>query len=501
LTHKTRSAKFRIAQLRNLKKGIQELAKDIDDALKTDLGREGYTNVLFETGGIEKKIDHAIENLHQWMQPDKKDTPIVLGPGRSRVVYEPLGVALIMGSWNFPFFTTIGPVIYAIAAGCCFIAKPSELAPQSSKIIKRLIVRYLDSSCYSCIEGAVKVAIAITSKPFDVILFTGSTEKGKLVAAAAAKNLVPCILELGGKSPTIIDESADLDFAAKKVVWGRYANCGQICVAPDYVLCHNKHIGKFNDLLKKYIKEFWDEGRNIKDGGHLISDFHKDRLCGLMKDHGGQVIAGNASAHEDKCLSATVVLNPDQESPLMKEEIFGPILPVFGFGSIDEAITHVNKNDKPLVLYYFGSVLSNKNKDRVENETSSGGMVVNDVLVHLLNPDLPFGGVGYSGYGKYHGEDGFKCFSNPKAVLVKPAIPADFLYPPYNASKVALIKRLMSLLVGSQCQFFKKIVKILIGLWIIKLIVTGRLTPTTVKKAWETVKMIFNMILILAKKE
>lgn len=180
--------------------------------------------------------------------------------------------------------------------------------------MKRLFVRHLDSSCYACIEGAVQVAIAITAKPFDVICFTGSTEKGKLVAAAAAKNLIPCVLELGGKSPTIVDETADVDFAAKKVVWGRYANAGQVCVAPDFVLVHEKILDKFNSLLKKYIKEFWDEGRNVKDAGRAITDWHSKRLCAMLKDHGGEVIQGNANAHEDMNLTSTVVLNPKEDS-------------------------------------------------------------------------------------------------------------------------------------------------------------------------------------------
>lgn len=194
---------------------------------------------------MEKKINHALEHLKEWMAAESVDTPMLLGPARSRIVYEPFGVALIMGSWNFPFFTTIGPLIYAIAAGNCAILKPSEMSPQCSRVMKRLLVRFLDSSAYTVIEGAVQVAIAITSKPFDVICFTGSTEKGKLVAKAASANLVPCILELGGKSPFIIDSSADIDFAAKKVVWGRFANAGQVCVAPDFVLCHEKHYEKF----------------------------------------------------------------------------------------------------------------------------------------------------------------------------------------------------------------------------------------------------------------
>jgi len=268
------------------------------------------------------------------------------------------------------------------------------------------------------------------------------------VASAAAKNLIPCILELGGKSPTIVDESADIDIAAKKVVFGRFANAGQVCVAPDFVLCHEKVIDKFNSLLKRYIKEFWDEGRNVKDAGRAITDWHTKRLCAMLKDHGGEVIQGNANAHEDFNLTATVVLNPREDSTMMKEEIFGPILPVFKFAKIDDAIKRINDGDKPLVIYYFGATFGS-NKTRVEQETSSGGYVVNDVLVHLLNPDLPFGGVGASGYGKYHGKAGFLAFSHNKAVMVRPNIPLDLLYPPYTDSKANTIERLTSILKGT----------------------------------------------------
>lgn len=448
---------------------------------------------------MEKKIDHCLEHLKEWMADESVDTPMLLGPAKSRIVWEPFGVALIMGSWNFPFFTTIGPLIYAIAAGNCAIIKPSEMSPQCSRIMKRLLTRHLDSQAYACIEGAVQVAIAITSKPFDVICFTGSTEKGKLVAAAAAKNLVPCVLELGGKSPTVVDETADIDFAARKVAWGRYANAGQICVAPDYVLVHEKVTSKFNDLLKKYIKEFWDEGRNVKDAGRAITDWHQKRLCGMLKDHGGEVIQGNANAHEDFNLTSTVVMNPNPESAMMKEEIFGPILPVFKFSKIEEAIQKINEGDKPLVLYYFGATFG-KNKTRIERETSSGGYVVNDVLVHLLNPDLPFGGVGMSGYGKYHGKAGFQAFSHNKAVMVKAPIPTDFLYPPYTKSKENLIERLQVVLKGTQKQFFKKFIYILIALWLLKKVATGKLTPTTVKQFFQTVKVIVQTIMMLMRR-
>ena len=304
---------------------------------------------------------------------------MMLGPALSKITYEPFGLVLIMGSWNYPLYTTLGPLIHAIGAGNTVIVKPSELAPHVSKATKKLFAQYLDSNCFICIEGQVEVAKALTSKKFDLICYTGSSEKGKLVAQSAARNLVPCILELGGKSPTIVDESANLDFTAQKIALGRFLNSGQTCTSPDYVFVHHTKLQKLIELLGKYITQFWDDGRNVEDMGRVVNDFHRNRLCELLRDHRGHVVIGNPNAYQDHNLTPTVILSPARDSAVMRDEIFGPILPVFPYTNLDEVIKFINEGEKPLAMYYFGSHGS-ANFKRLEKETTSGALVANEVL-------------------------------------------------------------------------------------------------------------------------
>lgn len=294
-------------------------------------------------------------------------------------------------------------------------------------------------------EGLVEVAKALTSSNFDGICFTGSTEKGKLVAAAAAKNLVPCVLELGGKCPVVVDESANLEFAAKEISRARFLNCGQTCVATDYVLLHYSVTDRFMRILEKEIKSQWKDGTNVADMGKVVNEFHHDRLKSLLKGHQGTVVIGNPDA---EFLQPTVVLNPSRESDLMKDEIFGPILPVVSYQTIDEAIKFINAGDKPLAVYYFGSTFG-KNRERLEKETSSGALVTNDTVFQIANSYLPFGGVGASGYGRYHGYEGFKQFSNAKSVFTKPPMttyPYNKVFPPFTKDKQSLIRFLIKYL-------------------------------------------------------
>lgn len=241
-THKTRPLSYRIQQLRNFKQGVRTMTTELSDAVKADLGRDQFTNWFIEINILEHELDHTIEHLHQWAKDKYVDTPMMLGPATSKISYEPFGVVLIMGSWNYPLYTLLGPMIHAMAGGNTIIIKPSEIAPHVSNAVKRLVIKYLDTNSYICIEGAVQVAIALTNKKFDLICYTGSSEKGKLVAQAAGKNLVPCILELGGKCPTVVDESANIDFAAQKIALGRFINAGQTCIAPDFVLVHHSKL-------------------------------------------------------------------------------------------------------------------------------------------------------------------------------------------------------------------------------------------------------------------
>ena len=424
------------------------MQKELQDAVKADIGRDNFVTWFMESGLLEKEIDHAISNLHKWLQPVPVDTPVFMGPAKSSIFYEPLGVVCIMGSWNFPLYTVLAPLIDVISAGNCAVLKPSEIAPNTLRKVKTLLARNLDSSTYVCLEGQVEVAKALSSSQFDCICFTGSSEKGKLVAAAAGKNLVPCILELGGKSPAIVDQGANLELAARKIVMGKFLNAGQICVSPDYILLQHSVTERFVQQLIQAIKDLSQSGANVNDLGRIVNDFHLDRVCDLMKDHQGIVIHGNQAAYEDRNLTPTVILNPSWESPLMQGEIFGPILPIINYQNIEDAIALIKKNEKPLAIYYFGS-MTGSNLRKVERGTSSGSLVVNDTLFQLVNTDLPFGGVGNSGMGRYHGYEGFKAFSNAKSLLTKPALnfyPYNRMSLPFTEDKQSLIRTVMKYL-------------------------------------------------------
>ena len=275
-----------------------------------------------------------------------------------------------------------------------------------------------------------------------MIVFTGSSAKGKLVAQSAATNLVPCLLELGGKSPCIVDETANIKYSAQKILMGKLINYGQVCVAPDYIFVHESKSAELVECLREYIKDGFNNGDTPKDSGKVINEFHYNRICDLLQDHGGEIVIGNKNTANDRDLKPTVVMNPSKDSPLMKGEIFGPILPVFTYKDIGETIKYITEEqEKPLVLYYFGTQFSTTGK-RLEKETSSGGMVVNDTCVHIFNSDLPFGGVGHSGQGRYHGEAGFKTFSNMKSILIKPTLdcfPLSLINPPYTKSTKDLL--------------------------------------------------------------
>lgn len=276
------------------------------------------------------------------MKPEERKMPIKIGMGSCYIKAEPLGVVCILGTWNVPFFTTIGPLTQVIAAGNCSMIKPSEISPFSALVIEKLITKYLDPSCFKVIQGKVQVAIKLTSLPFDFIMLTGSTRTGKLVAQAAARNLVPCLLELGGKCPTIIDETADLTLAARKIVFFKMNNCGQVCITTDYILCPKSKVEGLIEILKKFIVENYKECKTPDWSGKMINEFHYKRVCHLLKDHGGQVVYGNGNAHTDYRLTPTIILNPDRKSELMNEEIFGPLLPILTYETLDEAIDFVN---------------------------------------------------------------------------------------------------------------------------------------------------------------
>mmetsp|Transcript_44750 Transcript_44750/g.51697 ORF Transcript_44750/g.51697 Transcript_44750/m.51697 type:complete len:527 (+) Transcript_44750:48-1628(+) len=454
LTGRTKDISFRIQQLKNLARGIKELSSKIDEAVHQDIGLSPFINYMASSTPCLNEIEDCIRNVRKWSKKESVNTPVPLGPAKSYIVPEPYGVCLVLSAWNYPLVTLIPPVATAIAAGNCVIAKPSEMAPHTSKVMLELFEKYLDKDCYRVIEGQVQVAIAITKEKFDVLVFTGSPEKGRLVAKAAAENLIPCVLELGGKSPTIVDQDANIDNAAMRIITGRFLNAGQTCIAPDYCFAHKSVKEKFLNKLKEYRNKFHGEDpKKDPHYGRMINEWHANRLKEYLDDnHGGKIVFGGEVDIKSKYVAPTVVDSPSVKSKMMQDEIFGPILPVFEFTEIDDVIKFINEREKPLALYYYGGN-SNPHKERLIKETSSGAVMVNDSLFHLLNSELPFGGVGNSGYGACHGKIGFDCLSHKKPVMEKYAInmfPFNARYPPYNQSRQKLIKFLFGTFSVSQ---------------------------------------------------
>lgn len=446
LTGKTKDISFRIKQLKNLARGLKEMSAKLDEAIQKDIGLSPFMNFMASTTPCLNEIEDCIRNVRKWAKPEKTNTPLPLGPAKSYIVPEPYGVCLVLSAWNYPLITLIPPIATAIAAGNCVVAKPSEMAPHTSNVVAELFEKYMDKDCYRIIEGQVQVAIAITKEKFDVLVFTGSPEKGRLVAKAAAENLIPCVLELGGKSPTIVDRDADLDNAAMRIVTGRFLNAGQTCIAPDYCFAHKDIKEKFLAKVKEYKEKF--HGQDPKQDPHyarMINEWHTERIKSYLDEkHGGKIVFGGEVDIKQKYVAPTVVDSPSFNCKMMQDEIFGPILPVYEFSDIDTVIKFINDREKPLALYYYGSN-SSKSKERLINETSSGAVMVNDSLFHILNSELPFGGVGNSGYGACHGKQGFDCLTHKKPVMEKYAInmfPFNARYPPYTTGKQKLIKLL-----------------------------------------------------------
>ena len=424
-TKQTFDIEFRKTQLRRFGEGLRKYQDEFAKALEFDVGKSAF-DADSEITGSEWAIAHDISHVDDWAKDEAIDTPIMMAPGTCKVKPEPLGVVAVISAWNYPVLLMATPVTQAIITGNCVIAKPSELAPMTSAVMKKVFDEFLDPRFYRCVEGRLQVSIKLTSMRLDKIIFTGSTQTGRLVAQAAAKNLVPCILELGGKSPCVIDKTANIKITCNKILQARYANQGQTCIATDYVLVHDSLKDAFIAEMKSQICN------GIKDGdttqcAAVVSRNHYERICALLANHGGEVVHGNANAHKDMHLTSTVVLNPHDDCELMKEEIFGPILPVKTYTDFQEVIDYINRQEKPLVTYFFGDKDS-KNCGRLMNETSSGSFTTNEVILQVINYNLPFGGVGESGMGRYHGKKGFEELSNMKSYLMRPILD----YAPFN---------------------------------------------------------------------
>jgi len=436
-----RDLRWRRTQLEALRSMVEEQEPSILDALHADLRKSPIESYLTETSFVVGEIDHALAHFEQWAKPVKASTPIYLQPGSSRAVWEPLGVALIIGACNYPLHLTIAPLVPCIAAGNAAVLKPSELAPATSAVIAELVPEYLDTHAVAVVEGGVPETTALLEQRFDKIFFTGSGRVGRIVMAAAAKHLTPVTLELGGKSPCIVDASAKLSVAARRVAFGKYSNAGQTCVAPDYVLAHRDIVDDFVNAMADTIRDFYGpDPQQSKDYSRIVNEQHHSRLVGLLGS--GNTVVGGGYDAADLYIAPTVLRGVDPSSSVMQEEVFGPILPVLEVEDSDEAIRFVNERDRPLALYVFAE--DDKVVTRVTHTTTSGGMCVNDTVAHLAVSDLPFGGVGESGMGKYHGEWGFREFSNAKAVLSHSTfLDLGLRYPPYTEVSEKLLRKML----------------------------------------------------------
>jgi aldehyde dehydrogenase (NAD+) len=435
----TKSLAYRLQCLRQLKSTIKSMELEILEALRLDLNKSSYEGFSSEIGLIYSEISHVERMLSHWIKPQKVGSPLFLMPARSFIVKEPKGVVLIIGAWNYPFQLVLAPLIGAIAAGNCVIVKPSEIAKHSESVLIRLISKAFVPEFCVTVSGGPEVSGYLTAMNFDHIFFTGSTKVGRLVMQSAAPLLTPVTLELGGKSPCIVDADIDLSVVAKRIVHGKFYNAGQTCIAPDYLLVHKSIRSQLILELKKWIEIFL--GSNPKDSEHycrVINEFHFSRLLALLKGH--DIVFGGKHDLATRYFEPTLVLPSSTDSPLMREEIFGPILPILEFEKIDDVITQIEQNPSPLACYIFSN--SQIFIDRVINDVSFGGGCINNSLLHFVNSNLPFGGVGRSGMGSYHGKKSFDTFSHEKSILSTPiSFDIPFRYIPYRGS-LALIRLL-----------------------------------------------------------
>ncbi len=435
---RTRDHAWRSRQLAGLVRLVDDHEEDIVSALAQDLGKpraEALTAEAWLVRGEALKTEKA---FRRWARPKTVRTPLSVFPGASRIVSEPRGVALIMGAWNYPFLLTLSPLIGALAAGCTAVVKPSEQSPATADLIEKLLPRYLDPEAIQVVQGDAGEAARLLEQRFDMILYTGGARVGRLVMAAASRHLTPVVLELGGKSPALVHDSADLDEAVRRIAWGKSLNAGQTCTAPDYVLVPRQRTAAFLDAYRATLSRFHGQDAAASpDYGRILNRRHFDRLSAYLGD--GRVVIGGDSDADRLFIAPTVLVDVATGAPVMQEEIFGPILPLIPYDSWDEALAFVRARDKPLAAYAFGR--DRAALDRAERDISSGAFCGNDVILQQTVPDLPFGGVGASGMGSYHGRAGFDAFSHAKAVLRRsPRFDSGLRFPPHPEAKLRKLK-------------------------------------------------------------
>jgi len=436
----TRDLAWRQGQLAALEQMMVENEAEIAEALKADLGKPFGEACTAEIDFTRKEAAHARKHLRRWSRPQQAGTPLSIQPGKSAVEATPYGVALIIGAWNYPFQLVLGPLVGAIAAGNCAVIKPSEMAARSSALLRRLAERYLDPRAFAVVEGDAEVSTDLLNQRFDLIFYTGGERVGRIVMAAAARHLTPVVLELGGQNPCIVDETADLAVAARRIVWGRFLNAGQICVAPDHVYVAASVEARLLDELKRAVATmFGPDPKQSPDYGRIINPRHTARLQALLAD--GRVVTGGEADVETCYIAPTILTEVSAGAQVMAEEIFGPILPVLPYDSLDEPLAAINARSPALALYAF--TRNKATADRIISSTRSGSATINDVVVFMANPDLPFGGVGASGMGAYHGRHSFETFSHRRAVLRRSfSLDASIRYPPFTKDKLALLRRM-----------------------------------------------------------
>ena len=436
---KTRPLAWRKAQLSSMIKMLQDNADELSAALKQDLGRGPEEAWLYDIGFSITEIELIIKNLKKWTEPRKVSTPLVSLPGSSHRIPQPLGVVLVIAPWNYPIQLLMIPVAGAIAAGNAVVMKPSEVSSATSALLGKLVPQYFDKDAIAIVEGAVPETTQLLAEKFDHIFYTGNGTVGRVVMRAAAENLTPVTLELGGKSPTIVDKSANLAIAGRRIAWAKYVNAGQTCVAPDYVLAHADIADKLVDEIRKSVNDFYGaDPQQSGDFARISSPRHFSRLKAMLAS--GKIAIGGQTDEQQRYIAPTVLVDVTASDPVMQEEIFGPILPMLTVGSIDEAINFVNARPHPLALYVFSE--DQKVNDQVVASTTSGGVTVNGTIFHMTGPFLPFGGVGESGMGAYHGRAGVDTFQHLKPVLRRSTrVDAPLAYPPYTKRKFAILKK------------------------------------------------------------
>jgi aldehyde dehydrogenase (NAD+) len=435
---RTRTLAWRKAQLEGLVRFLDERESDIAEALAADLGRSGFEAWFGDIAPPKGEAELALKNLRRWMRPQRRRVPITQLPATARIQYEPLGVALVIGPWNYPVNLSLGPMVAALAAGNCVVLKPSEVAPATSRLLAEALTDYLDPDACVVVEGDGAVTQQLLALGFDHAFFTGGTEIGRKIMAGAASTLTPVILELGGKSPAIVTRGSDLDVVARRIAWVKLMNSGQTCIAPDYVLVDETIKEQLVDRIRRTMRDFTSDETG---GKRIVNQRQYDRLVGYLQLTQGAIVEGGDFDPTTLSIAPTIIVDPAPDEPSMTEEIFGPILPVMSYRDVDELIAFVNSRPKPLGLYVFSR--DRALADRLVEQIPAGGAVVNHCAIHYLIPSLPFGGVGTSGMGAYHGEWGFQALSHRKSVAVKGFWPDPAItYPPYGDKAKALMRRL-----------------------------------------------------------